>query len=534
MTTGLTAWMLAFGLATSAGVSPPEVHHYAIVIGNNALPVNHAPTDLQPLRFADDDAALFYQFIQHFTQRAFLLAVLDAETQARFPGVAAQTRAPTIQAILEAVDAVSQSLQRDHRAGVETVVFLFFSGHGTRSASGAHLALADGALTRTFLYDQMIARLPARTLHLVVDACYAEAVVRPRALAAKSAPDLSTEPSAEVVEVNTTESAQWVEEITLRRFLHVGATMAATANRQTHEWTTYQGGVFTHQVISGLRGAADVNGDRRIEYSELHAFLTAANREVKDPRARLHVVVVPPAQNLRTPIVDLQAIRGVGWLLARDPPEGHAYIDRMGRGRIVDLNVEADHPIAVAVPASTALTLHTDRGDATFSVDADGIVELEFLPLKPNPVTPRGAVATALRQGLFAHPFGPAYYQGFVDRLGQVGVSARVLPAPTTLHQSVLDPAPTPPPSNRSAWIAFATATGLAAVAATTGWMALDARADFDATDLEKPAADARDRYDTYRYAAWGTGAAALITAALGGWLYSISSAHPAWPNRPR
>ncbi len=57
------------------------------------------------------------------------------------------------------------------------------------------------------------------------------------------------------------------------------AVVIATArDQQTHEWDAYAGGVFTHQVISGLRGAADVNRDGRVEYSEVHAFLTSANR----------------------------------------------------------------------------------------------------------------------------------------------------------------------------------------------------------------------------------------------------------------
>ena len=40
--------------------------------------------------------------------------------------------------------------------------------------------------------------------------------------------------------------------------------------------------------------------DGKIEYSELSAFLSAANREVTDPRARLAVVVHPPAMAFKT------------------------------------------------------------------------------------------------------------------------------------------------------------------------------------------------------------------------------------------
>jgi len=48
-------------------------------------------------------------------------------------------------------------------------------------------------------------------------------------------------------------------------------------------------------VISGLWGAADINSDQRIEYSELQSFVASANRTVDDPRAKPSVIVHPPA-----------------------------------------------------------------------------------------------------------------------------------------------------------------------------------------------------------------------------------------------
>jgi uncharacterized caspase-like protein len=48
--------------------------------------------------------------------------------------------------------------------------------------------------------------------------------------------------------------------------------MASASNTQAHEWDDYQTGVFTHELLSGLRGGADVNGDGRVEYSEMAAF----------------------------------------------------------------------------------------------------------------------------------------------------------------------------------------------------------------------------------------------------------------------
>jgi hypothetical protein len=74
--------------------------------------------------------------------------------------------------------------------------------------------------------------------------------------------------------------------------------------------------IFSHETLSGLRGAADVNGDRRIEYSELSAFLTAANRDIANPRARPSIVVRVPALDRRAPIVDLARVEGSGRLVS--------------------------------------------------------------------------------------------------------------------------------------------------------------------------------------------------------------------------
>ena len=43
--------------------------------------------------------------------------------------------------------------------------------------------------------------------------------------------------------------------------------------------------MFTHELLSGMLGAADVNGDLVVEYTEVQAFVAAANRDIKDPRA---------------------------------------------------------------------------------------------------------------------------------------------------------------------------------------------------------------------------------------------------------
>src|SRR6185369_4903495 len=168
-------------------------------------------------------------------------------------------------------------------AGHANVVFVFFSGHGSATAGGTpQLALLDGGISQEVLYDDVLGHLAADYVHVIIDACHAEAIVRPR--------DVQAEP----VKVTASEAGALLVHSTLARFPNVGAIVASSTAAQAHEWDVLRHGVFTHELLSALRGAADVNHDQRIEYSEAYAFLAAANRGVADPRARLTVVSRAP------------------------------------------------------------------------------------------------------------------------------------------------------------------------------------------------------------------------------------------------
>jgi hypothetical protein len=87
-------------------------------------------------------------------------------------------------------------IKRATRAGDEVTVWFFYSGHGWLDDEGrANLTLADGALSQDMLYNEVLPALPGRTVHLMIDACHAEALIRPRDV------------TAETVEVSASEVA---------------------------------------------------------------------------------------------------------------------------------------------------------------------------------------------------------------------------------------------------------------------------------------------------------------------------------------
>src|SRR6185436_11689410 len=392
------------------------------------------------------------------------------------------------------------------RAGDQPVVILSYSGHGVLDERGrGALTFLDGRLDQAMLYERVLAALHVRYVHLLIDACHAEAVVRPR------------DAQAQMVKLSGQELAGYVSAATLDRFPHVGAIVASTANTEAHEWEVYRGGVFTHEVLSGLRGAADVNGDSLLEYSELAAFLSAANGAVTDPRARLDTVVRPPALNPRTPIVELRGVAGLARLHGEPAALGGIFIED-GRGvRLVDLRAEPGFGVTLVLPPGQDLFLRAADREAELRLPGSGRVNLERLTWRRLPVGKRGAIDESLRRGLFGTRFGRAYYQGFVDRDRDL-VSVDLATPEIAVSAA---PAPAPARGRSAARWTLIGAGGLAAGAAVAGGVALDARGDFDRTNLQRASVNARDRYERAGTVAAGLAITAAISAAVGLWLWT-------------
>jgi hypothetical protein len=485
-------------------VARAETALFSLAIGYNGAPADADAGAVRPLHYADDDAAAFHQLARQLSRRSYLLAILDSDTQARFPGLATEAGPPSLQAIDRTVAALNQQLAAATRAGLEPVVLVFYSGHGRRREDGpASLALLDGELTQQVLYDRILGALQARYIHLLVDACHAEAVVHPR------------DAQAAVVDADPADVAGYLSEKTLARFPHVGAIVASTTSTQAHEWDVYQRGVFTHEVLSGLRGAADVDGNGQIEYSELAAFLAAANRSVLDPRARLETVVRPPPLNPRAPIADLRSLPAMSRMRGEPAAFGALSIED-GRGvRLLDLRTEPGFGVNLVLPAGEPLYLRSHDREAEVNLRAGQATSFEQLAFRPSGVHPRDALDSSLRRGLFATGFGPAYYRGFVDR------ASGLIPVELGAREAVTIETTAAParPRHVNRWVAGATGV-LAASAGVFGAMALDARGDYHQAVFERDVAAARDRYDRNRAWALGLGGAALVAAGVGLWMW--------------
>jgi hypothetical protein len=274
-------------VAAALATAQPQVH--ALIVATN----NAYGESLAPLRYADDDGARYFELFSLLgPERVTLLSVLDEESQRRFPEVAARARPPTRAALREALKERFSAITADNAAGRRTIFYFVYVGHGIVDQAGdGAMFLADGRFSRSDLFQEVIAKSPASVGHLVIDACNAYLMVARRGGSDdRAAIDRAV--------------AEFVGRESLERYPNFGVIASTSQAAEVHEWSRFEGGVFSHEVRSGLAGAADVDQDGAVGYAELKAFIAAANSRVADPRARVSAHLMPPPVHLAEPIFD--------------------------------------------------------------------------------------------------------------------------------------------------------------------------------------------------------------------------------------
>ncbi|NVJ26419.1 MULTISPECIES: caspase family protein [Myxococcus] len=414
----LACWATVSFAETGATSSEPPPVRRALVVAYNGSDSPGMP----PLRYADDDGVRWMETFQRLGVDVVLLTVADADTAEAERERLTGARVPTLAALDEAVASLAQRNAADRAAG-RTVDFLFvYVGHGrTGESARAYLTLADGRLDQEALYSRVVERAEADYVHLLVDACHAAGVVGSR--------------GADPLVLRRLRRA--LEQEQLAGHPSVGAIFAESNEGETHEWSRIRAGVFSHAARSALMGGADVNGDGRVEYSELDAFVAAAIRGVKSPQARLALRTFPPtlspSRALIGPVPDGPRID-----LPATPRGARISVEDTSGVRLADAHQAAGEALALALPKRDAYWLRTPGGEAR--VRLEDLKEGRLPRPSPPEVAQRGAAEESLLQGLFALPFGRDFYEGYVTSAGgpAVDFSRAVTPGdPSSLPRSL-------------------------------------------------------------------------------------------------
>jgi hypothetical protein len=156
----------------------------------------------------------------------------------------------------------------------------------------------------------------------------------------------------------------------------------------------------------------------------------------------------------------------------------------------------------LALPDVPGIYAQRDDREAEIPTGSS-VVPISALRFEPRAALARGSLDRSLRTALFAAEFSVDYYRGVVDSQGLVAVdftgSPRLIPVPLAAptgsgvgYTDVVQPL--------AGWVAPAllvtSGTALITSAVTLG-LALDAKADFDATQQMRDAFELRDRYET-------------------------------------
>jgi hypothetical protein len=215
----------------------------------------------------------------------------------------------------------------------------------------------------------------------------------------------------------------------LARYPHVGAVLSTTREQESHEWSAIRSGVFSHQVLSALAGAADVNADGRVEYSELRAFIAAASQGVEDVRGRLEVSIQPPSLDRSAPLLDLRDRARLGFLLMPPGVEGRMWVEDSRGLRVAEFNKERERSLVLALPPGYGYFLRASGREASFGFERPGgLVNAGSLAWRDNAFAARGAMEDVLRNKLFSVPFGPHFYTGYMASVGEAPVAAEQEP----------------------------------------------------------------------------------------------------------
>ncbi len=477
-----------------------EVRRFVLVAGTNRAP----EPGMAPLQFADDDAVQYHALFGRAATRSILLTVMDDDTQNRFPGLAGQTKPPTRDHLERSLEILFEAIVAAEAEGAETELYFIYSGHGRLlpGKEGA-VTLEDGELTRADLYQLLLEKSPADFNHLIIDACDAYFMVHKRGDDGWR-DDSSGRQRHEV--------RRFFDDQDLARFPSTGVILSTATEAETHEWSLYQAGVFSHEVRSGLLGPADITEDGYIEYSEIQAFVRAANHRVSDPGARLDIYVHAPVQDRNRPLLDLLSLEGAALLEMPKTAAGQYYLEDHRGIRLADFNKSGEQHLTLALLSPGTSYLRDMAGGVEYEIQSGEQRRIRFDELTPKPydTAPRGAVERSFRAHLFTLPFGNGFYAGVIDGL-EIVPARRVARAGWSVPEDHL-PLSVGITDHRltaltdwrpkAAWSTLAVGVGTLAGAGVLTYFAADS-ADRYRTSLNRDA-DYLRRRDAFSYSAIG------------------------------
>ncbi len=395
-----TVALVVFFYLTQAVANPPRAPRepstmrFAIVLGVNQ-PISK---NLNVLRYADDDAVAMHSLLIQAGVASVLLVEPDEATTQLHPKVHINGP-PTLDSLLAAFELVNNKMTEVMEQGYSTELLFFYSGHGDVDQGEGYVALRDGKLTKTILFNSVLSQSSATYNHVVIDACKSYYLVYD-----KGPGGYRTDYR---YPFDTPQLPTALE--------NTGFILSASSDRNSHEWERFQAGIFSHEVRSGIRGGADVNTDGRITYAELGAFLDSANKSIANDKLRPIFLVKPPGnpvKNLGIPILIWPRSRNeltvdVSYL-------GHFYLENAQGVRHLDVHPAANQQLTLHLPPERPLFVRKADESIELVIQRRDDPQLSAVAPRPFEIARKGAQHLAFEE-LFAQPFSSGNVREFTE-----------------------------------------------------------------------------------------------------------------------
>jgi len=292
--------------------------------------------ELKTLLYADDDAVRYQELFRALGARTQLLARLDGETTVLSPQAAAEALPPTRASLGKVVAQLASEIAMAHERGVKTTLYVLYAGHGNVDGEVSYLTLEDARLSGGQLAREILDPIAADENHLIVDACYSYLLVGERG------------PGGERRQVQGFSATS-----ELARRSNLGLLLSTSSGNESHEWGAFQAGIFSHEVRSGLYGAADLDGDGSITYAEIASFLNRANQAIVNEKFRPHVFARASAASAQ--LLDLKPGLGRSLAVDGDFPSAHYLIEDQRGVRFLDFHNAKGRGLRLVRPGGASL-----------------------------------------------------------------------------------------------------------------------------------------------------------------------------------
>ena len=219
---------------------------------------------------------------------------------------------------------------------------------------------------------------------------------------------------------------------------NTGVFLSTSSAADSHEWEAFGGGLFSHEIRSALRGAADLNQDGTITYQEAASFVWTANSAVVNRRYRPVFYSRPPSSSAAGQGVLAKLDQAVGgWLQIGAQFSSHYYVEDQNGLRIADLFPGGEQSVALLLPAQRPLFVRQSKADQEYEVrTSQSEIKLSELTAAKMTVASRGAEHVAFKK-LFSRPFDQSALATYQNHIAQMSETFKARPRYTWLRRSL-------------------------------------------------------------------------------------------------